>query len=29
MDKDAKIVVFGLILTIAIFATTVYFRLKS
>lgn len=29
MDKDAKIVVFGIILTIAIFAGTVYFKLKS
>jgi hypothetical protein len=29
MDKDAKIIVFGIILTIAIFAASVYFKLKS
>lgn len=29
MDKDAKIVIFGLVLTIAIFAASVYFKLKS
>lgn len=29
MDKDAKIVVFGLVLTIIIFAASVYYKLKS
>jgi hypothetical protein len=29
MDKDAKIVVFGLVLTIIIFAASVYYNFKS
>ena len=29
MDKDAKIVVFGLVLTIVIFAAAVYYNFKS
>jgi len=29
MDKEEKIIVFGIILTIAIFAASVWFKLKS
>ncbi|TDP55071.1 hypothetical protein C8D79_0113 [Bacteriovorax stolpii] len=29
MDKDTKIVIFGIILTIVVFALAVFFRLKS
>jgi hypothetical protein len=29
MDKDAKIIVFGIVLTVLIFAASVYFKLKS
>nr|BDT29559.1 hypothetical protein BHI3_30250 [Bacteriovorax sp. HI3] len=29
MDKDTKIVIFGIILTMVVFALAVFFRLKS
>lgn len=29
MDKDIKIIVFGIVLTIGIFVASVYFKLKS
>ena len=29
MDKDSKIIVFGLVLTVIIFAASVYYKLKS
>jgi hypothetical protein len=29
MDKDAKIIVFGIVLTVVVFAASVYFKLKS
>lgn len=29
MDKDTKIVIFGIILTVVVFALAVFFRLKS
>ena len=29
MDKDTKIVIFGIVLTVVVFALAVFFRLKS